>query len=58
MAHEWAGNREFLNKFEQINLFAANNNFGLKKQSSQKSWTRLLKLLAKTLKNMCEWIHF
>ena len=25
-------------------------------QSSQKSWTRLLKLLAKTLKNTCEWI--
>ena len=36
----------------QISIFAANNNFGLWKQSSQKSWTKLLKLFAKSLKKM------
>ena len=33
--------------FKQTSLFAANNSFDLGKQSSQKSWTKLLKLLAK-----------
>ena len=40
--------------FGQISLFAANNNFGIGRQSSQKSWPRLLKLLGKTLEDTCE----
>ena len=44
--------------FKLISLFVANNSFGLRKRFSQKSWMRLLKLLAKTLRNTCEWVHF
>ena len=35
---------------KQFSLFAGNKSFGLPKQSSQKSWTRLIKLLTKPWK--------
>ena len=44
--------------FKYISLFAANDSFALGKHSFQKSWTRSLKLLGKTLKNKCEWFYF
>ena len=47
MAREGTGDREFficsIDIFKQITLFAANNSFSLRKQSSQKSLKRLLK---------------
>ena len=59
MVRKGAGDREFfIYLLPYLNKLAANDSFGLRKQSSQKPWTRLLKILAKTLKNTCEQIHF
>ena len=43
--------------FKYISLFAANNSFELRKESSEKSWTTLLKLFSKNLeKNV--WVNW
>ena len=61
IARKWAEKNEFciyLLIFKWISLFPANNSFSLEKQSFQKLWARLRKLLAKTLKNMRKWFIF
>ena len=41
-----------------ISTFGADNSFGLRKQFIQKSWTKLFKILLKSLKITCKWIPF
>ena len=58
MRREGTRGREFLiylfvDVFKKISIFAANNSFGLPKQSlRKKSWSKLIKLLAKFLKSL------